>query len=279
MYIRASNNGGFSFSSLAFNWVLDDTKTKATPKLLSITYAHNGESDVFKGVGFKYDANGIPIAGKVTSISHFVHGEKSFTMTDFSISAASLAKAAFSGKYQAVQKLLAKELHGDDRFVGGGMGDDFQGFGGNDRLTGGSGNDSLNGGSGKDIIYGGFDADYLQGGSGADTFIYKDTTDSWGGKAHRDYISDFSRKQGDKIDLSRIDADLNESGNQAFHYIGKNTQFSQTAGEIRVYEDSYRDGYGNKHYEYFVEADVDGNGYRDLVIRVNSLLKASDFIL
>jgi Ca2+-binding RTX toxin-like protein len=75
-------------------------------------------------------------------------------------------------------------------------------------LYGGDGNDTLIFGSGRD---------WMSGGTGADTFAY----DAAGGHVG-DAIRDFSSAQGDKIDLSAIDADGDASnGRTAFHFVGQ----------------------------------------------------------
>jgi RTX calcium-binding nonapeptide repeat (4 copies) len=135
------------------------------------------------------------------------------------------------------------------------------GYGGNDTLSGGDGNDWLDGGAGNDILfgYGGNDTliggagndqlignrggDHLIGGAGADRFIFgalfQSTPDN------PDLITDFSGKtvpgtngqgstvrtpgQGDKIDLSLIDANANLAGDQAFTIVQHG--FSGVAGQ------------------------------------------------
>ena len=47
-----------------------------------------------------------------------------------------------------------------------------------------------------------------------------------------DVITDFSRAQGDKIDLSTLDANLEVSGNQEFRFIGA-APFTD-AGQVRA---------------------------------------------
>ena len=64
----------------------------------------------------------------------------------------------------------------------------LRGLGGSDILKGGAGNDKLLGGDGKDT---------LTGGAGNDAFVF-DTAST-----NRDTITDFSRIEGDKIQLSR----------------------------------------------------------------------------
>ncbi|MCK1434963.1 tandem-95 repeat protein [Bradyrhizobium sp. 15] len=66
-----------------------------------------------------------------------------------------------------------------------------------DSITGSSGADFLNGNGGNDTINGGGGNDNLSGGAGADTFVYAN-----GGGA--DFISDFNRGQGDRIDVTGV---------------------------------------------------------------------------
>ncbi|MDB5696105.1 MAG: tandem-95 repeat protein, partial [Sphingomonas bacterium] len=95
-------------------------------------------------------------------------------------------------------------------------------------LFGGGGNDVLTGGAGADLIYGGRRGDTLTGGGGNDVFRYQDVAES--NSTDRDGIQDF--KLGDLIDLSRIDADINTAGDQAFSFVGS-AAFSNRAGELR----------------------------------------------
>ena len=74
----------------------------------------------------------------------------------------------------------------------------------------GAGNDRLIGAAGKD---------QLTGGAGADILVFNAVGDSVGG-ANRDVITDFNRTQGDKINLSAIDANAALAGKQSFSFIG-----------------------------------------------------------
>ena len=65
----------------------------------------------------------------------------------------------------------------------------------NNMLMGGTGQDTFLGGGGNDTLIGGRGDDALTGGGGADTFVF-------GPMSGSDTISDFSSRQGDKIDLS-----------------------------------------------------------------------------
>jgi Ca2+-binding RTX toxin-like protein len=72
-------------------------------------------------------------------------------------------------------------------------------------LNGGAGNDRLDGGAGNDTLIGGAGTDTLTGGVGADRFVFSSLSEL-GKDGAGDVILDFSRLQGDKIDLSKLDA-------------------------------------------------------------------------
>lgn len=91
-----------------------------------------------------------------------------------------------------------------DHLIGDRGDDKLFGLGGDDHLSGGPGADSLLGGDGDDVLTGGFGDDtllgeagnnVLTGGPGADRFIASPGTQR---------ITDFSRAEGDKIDLSGL---------------------------------------------------------------------------
>ena len=112
---------------------------------------------------------------------------------------------------------------GNDALTGGQGWDWLYGLGGNDALLGGGGMDWLTGGPGDDRLTGGLDNDYLHGEAGADVFIFRpgdteiislteeeyrasrwhrdrvESPEAWG---LGDRIMDFSRDEGDRIDLS-----------------------------------------------------------------------------
>lgn len=160
---------------------------------------------------------------------------------------------------------------GNDVLAGGNGGDALYGGSGDDRLYGGAGSDALSGGSGRDALYGGAGRDKLSGGGGADMFIFTSLKDSTVAAAGRDTIFDFSRKEGDRIDLKGIDASTTAGGNQAFSFIGADT-FSKTAGELR---------YERKDGGTYVYGDVNGDGKADFSIRIDSAIDftKADFLL
>jgi len=109
---------------------------------------------------------------------------------------------------------------GNDTLLGFDGDDTLWGYTGDDKLYGESGNDYLYGESGNDNLNGGTGQDYLSGGAGADIFDFDSSSESPAGGAY-DTISDFNWKvsegEGDKMDLSTIDADEWLDGDQAFN--------------------------------------------------------------
>ncbi|MCJ8051847.1 type I secretion C-terminal target domain-containing protein [Shinella curvata] len=160
---------------------------------------------------------------------------------------------------------------GNDVLTGDAGTNSIWGGAGNDNINGGKGNDILDGGSGNDVLRGNIGADRLTGGKGADQFIFKSIGESTVGASGRDFITDFSRSQGDKIDLSAIDARTATSKNDAFTFIGEKA-FSDKAGELR---------YFHKSGDTFVSGDVDGDGKADFALRLDKTidLVKGDFIL
>jgi Ca2+-binding RTX toxin-like protein len=137
---------------------------------------------------------------------------------------------------------------------------------GNNTLSGLGGNDTLNGAAGNDLLIGGAGRDAMLGGNNADTFDFNSVAETL--PATRDVIMDFSRGQGDKIDLSNIDARVDLAGDQAFTFIGT-AAFTGIDGQLRQ---------GGS----VIQGDVNGDTVADFEIVWNfagSPLIASDFIL
>ncbi|MGO1081201.1 hypothetical protein ACTOWL_37100, partial [Inquilinus sp. CA228] len=140
-----------------------------------------------------------------------------------------------------------------------------------DTITGNAVANVLNGFEGNDLLKGAAGKDTLAGGLGADRFIYAATGDSAVG-ANADRIVDFSRTQGDRIDLAGIDANLSASGNQSFTFIGSGL-FTGVAGQLRFAFTA--PGVTT------VAGDVTGDGVSDFHISLTGLigLQATDFVL
>jgi Ca2+-binding RTX toxin-like protein len=135
-------------------------------------------------------------------------------------------------------------------------------------LKGGDGDDTLKGLGGDDTLTGGIGADRLTGGLEADVFVYTASNHSTVAASGRDTLYDFS--QGDKIDLSAIDADTTTAGNQAFIFVGA-AAFSSTAGELRAEVISSNT---------LISADINGNGTADfsLLLKGAITMLGADFI-
>lgn len=119
-------------------------------------------------------------------------------------------------------------LGGADKLYGGAGDDLLDGGAGNDTLQGHEGNDTLIGGDGDDVLYGQEGDDILDGGAGNDTLASGPGNDTLTGGSGADRflfaqpfepvmnhhtITDFSRAEGDYIDLRSIDADGDPSNN------------------------------------------------------------------
>jgi len=122
---------------------------------------------------------------------------------------------------------------------------------GRDTIVATDGNELIVAGQDDDIIEGGGGADRLFGRDGADTFVFKVGDSTF---AVRDNIVDFSRADGDKIDLTAVASSFSDSG------------FTGTAGEVIFVNDR-------------IKVDIDGDGRADMNILVrNATLDVDDFI-
>ncbi|VVT12628.1 CAP domain-containing protein [Erythrobacter sp. EC-HK427] len=177
---------------------------------------------------------------------------------------------------------------GDDTLDGGANNDTINGLGGNDQIFGGSGNDELNGshgndtidgGSGDDTIFGGRDNDTIIGGIGKDTmrgdigadvFAFDDGHFAGLTTTTADRITDFDQLEGDRIDLSLVDA-ITGGGDNAFTFIGA-AEFTGVAGQLR-FEQS-----GGVTMVYM---DTNGDMTADYAIALTGLitLTEADFVL
>ena len=140
-----------------------------------------------------------------------------------------------------------------------------------ENVNGSNFNDTLTGSSVANVLRGLAGRDTLTGGGGADSFVYAATGDSAVG-ANADRITDFSHAQGDRIDLSLIDANGGVLGNAAFTFIGSGL-YTGVAGQLRYAVTS--PGVTT------IAADVNGNGTSDFHITLtgNLALAAGDFVL
>jgi Ca2+-binding RTX toxin-like protein len=131
-------------------------------------------------------------------------------------------------------------------------------------VVGSAASDTITGYTGANGLWGMDGNDVLTGGGGADAFLYNTIADSSVAGSGRDSINDFSHAEGDKIDLSAIDADGN-AGNG-------DTAFTGAGHELRVVAVT-----GGQ----MVLADVNGDKVADMQINVVSAaaLVSGDFVL
>ncbi len=166
--------------------------------------------------------------------------------------------------------LVVGEAGGTD-IVGTSASETIPGTDAGENIYGLAGRDTITAGAGDDHLIGGTGMDELWGEAGADTFVYSLVADSPWKDGKFDTIMDFSRADGDVIDLSGIDANATRGGNQAFRFVGKSADLSDK-GQIDYWVekgDTYVYGY----------TDNDKNPEFYLVIDGVTGLKASDFVL
>ncbi|MFZ3185740.1 MAG: calcium-binding protein [Pseudomonas sp.] len=100
-------------------------------------------------------------------------------------------------------------------------------------LNGSTGNDTLIGAAGNDVLIGGAGTDNLAGGIGADRFDFNALSEM-GLSSLRDVIADFKTSEGDKIDLSTLDANAGSATtNEAFSFIGSAAFNVNATGQLR----------------------------------------------
>lgn len=196
----------------------------------------------FRGTGFQYNKQGVPVGGDVEGYSVYIGGEKALSFGGFDVPVKNFVKVASTISQVDDQKLLAQMLAKNDTIIGADQADGLVGY------------------AGKDVMYGAGGADYLRGGAGADRFVYYSTWESTSDES--DTIFDFSRAQRDKIDLSEMGA---------YHFGGEG-EFTGSMGEVMFFR---YDG------QTYVAADTDGDIEADfvLILKGEMQLTAGDFIL
>jgi Ca2+-binding RTX toxin-like protein len=146
---------------------------------------------------------------------------------------------------------LIQDGSGNINATGNGLANAITGNGGNNSLDGGAGDDVLKGGLGNDILIGGTGNDVLVGGGGGDTFVVTAASIHTSGTIEVDTVNDLIAAQGDRLDLSAVDADSLTAGDQAFHLVGG---FTHHAAEMTL---TFAAGVT------VLNLDVDGDGRSD----------------
>ena len=136
-------------------------------------------------------------------------------------------------------------------------------------LSGLSGGDVILGYGGNDTLRGGMGADKLTGGAGADSFVFGSTAESSFDASGRDTITDFSHTQGDRIDLSAIDANGKDAGDGVFKLV---SAFDGSHGALTITAQSG---------SWLVQGDLNGDKVADFAILVTSAtaLVTADFVM
>ena len=152
-----------------------------------------------------------------------------------------------------------------------------------ENATGSLADDTIFGSSGANRITGADGFDLLTGRGGADVFVWRTTAEGAFDSENGDVILDFSRAQGDRIDLSEIDAVAGGRINQAFSFIG-GAEFTGRAGQLRFGDRENLgdiDGDGDIDFVTLLSGDVNGDGAADFGIRLLNVssLSASDLVL
>ncbi len=140
-----------------------------------------------------------------------------------------------------------------------------QGNSGNNTMQNNDAGGELQGGVGNDRFEDGAGRDVFVGGQGADTFDFSQLQN---GVLRLGEVLDFSVARGDKIDVSKIDANGNPlDGNQSFSFVGEQ-DFSGVAGELRF-------------SQRLLQGDINGDGVADFEIKLVGVLelKQDDILL
>ncbi|PRD70597.1 hypothetical protein C6P61_00490, partial [Malikia spinosa] len=113
-------------------------------------------------------------------------------------------------------------------------------------------------------------ADTLTGGAGSDKFVFTGLNDLGLGAGQHDVITDFKSAEGDKLDLSLIDANAALAADQAFSWV---TGFTTTTGQARF----AADGKGNGIV--YLNTDTDLDAEFEILLTGVTTLASADVIL
>jgi serralysin len=191
-----------------------------------------------------------------------------------------IVNTAFGPVTVSLQAVTEDVLRNVENVIGSAANDHIFGNTSINRLEGGAGDDVIEGGAGADTILSGLGEDELWGGTGADRFVFATYQDSGttniptsAGGVNMvfhgiDGIEDFEAGV-DKVDLSGIDANVNQSGNQAFHWADA---FTGEAGQLITFDPTLIGGNNNSGStnENWVRlhGDIDGDALADFTVVV-----------
>lgn len=132
--------------------------------------------------------------------------------------------------------------------------------------TGNAKANAIYGNAGRNVITGGLGSDVMTGKASSDTFVFTSILDSTLEDADR--ITDLN-DISDKIDMRRVDGDVNTAGVQGFTVVDA---FSGHAGELVLSYDASTDITS-------LTVDVNGDGVADMLVRLNGEHESFDRFL
>lgn len=142
-------------------------------------------------------------------------------------------------------------------------------------INGNGAANELRGDAGNDIIDGGAGRDLLTGGTGADRFRFA-TADAFG-TAQADRITDFSRSEGDRIELSRSAFGLSAGAAVSFQSVNSDSELVRAMSSSTLLVQDLRDG--SILFNQNGSAAGVGQGGVFAVVSQGLTLQASDFAL
>lgn len=163
---------------------------------------------------------------------------------------------------------------GNDTITGSNAANRLEGGFGNDKLSGGGGADVLIGGHGNDRLTGGAGRDIVTGDAGNDVFIFGAVNETGRTATTRDVITDFESGV-DRIDLSGMDANTAQAGNQAFTFLAtEGAAFTGARGQLQWYQEEADN-------RTIIAGDTNGDRVADFHIELTGLVTpvVSDFLL
>ncbi len=205
-----------------------------------------GNDNMAGGAGndvYIVDSSGDIVTEGVAAGYDVVRSSVTFTL-GINVEALELGAGAINGTGNAAANHL----------TGGAGANVLMGLGGADTIDGGGGNDTITGGAGNDL---------MTGGAGADTFVVLQesvySSKAPAGKVIEvDFVFDLIKAQGDKLDLSAIDADTGTAGDQAFTLV---TAFTDHAGQMTL-------AYNATSKITTLSLDTDGDGHPDYMMKI-----------
>lgn len=252
-----------------------------------------GDDTIYGGGGVDVlsggDNNDRLIGGRDGDILDGGHGSDTASYEDSAsgVSVSLVTGRGYGGTAEGDTLISIENLAGsayDDLLVGADeqQSNMLSGNSGNDTLKGGGGFDHLLGGAGNDWLDGGNDIgeldtlvlsadwgayDWLVGGTGADTFAWSSINDTGPYPGFMDYIADFNRAEGDRINLHGIDANstAGAGGNQDFLRVVAG--YGTRPGDI---------GYTTDGIDTFIHLNTDTDAAAEASIRVHGVYTVVD---